>query len=575
MAFRTRPNAWWQQDSAATTQLTYALQLNPAPLTVSISGRDSILGSLEFVLTNPTSSTISLTSVTFTIQVGTTGSCLTTSTALVSTSVSDSTDWVINSPASIISGPAAYQLVSQTGSPVPLNPGASVVIEIFNFPTVENPGNTTISVKEVIGSSSGFTSFQVTTFPTGFYFNGLCATTVSGSQLVPVAQVATGSTVTLLWNCSVVDVTSFAIYYTNASQGQQQATPSDTGEWASPALTADTVFTVVVTVSIAGGAPLSAALTTAVSVQNPTLIATGITAGQATITGATTVGGTLGANAVTATGLTVSGSATADSLTTSGALNAATLAVTGQSNLGAVAAQAVSAASLTTSGGVSVGGTLTAVGINAGTISTSGAITVNGFISLNGSVMNNVSGPYNAANFANSASQVTLYTTNSTSDTIHATGIAAQVATSSDCGMATNGTFCTFSGSAMLTHLPTSIGHCVVTSPLSLHAELHLSGEASISGDHTRVSFEPAYIDMIAGGESYRVLISPLGRCPGLCVVEKNRHGFVVGVADGGHAEVAFDWLVIARKAKSAGSNEADELPERMPEIMSPVWPEN
>ena len=35
MAYITRPNSWVSQDAAATTQLTYALQLNPAPLTVS------------------------------------------------------------------------------------------------------------------------------------------------------------------------------------------------------------------------------------------------------------------------------------------------------------------------------------------------------------------------------------------------------------------------------------------------------------------------------------------------------------------------------------------------------------
>jgi len=43
-------------------RLTYALKLNPAPLTVSIAGRDPVLGSLEFVITNPTQLPIEVTS---------------------------------------------------------------------------------------------------------------------------------------------------------------------------------------------------------------------------------------------------------------------------------------------------------------------------------------------------------------------------------------------------------------------------------------------------------------------------------------------------------------------------------
>src|SRR5580698_6571338 len=81
MAFMTRPNSWIVQDEAPTTQLTYALKLNPAPLTVSIAGRDPVLGSLEFVITNPTLSPIEVTSITFTIQVGTQSTNLTPSTA--------------------------------------------------------------------------------------------------------------------------------------------------------------------------------------------------------------------------------------------------------------------------------------------------------------------------------------------------------------------------------------------------------------------------------------------------------------------------------------------------------------
>jgi hypothetical protein len=313
------------QDDASTTQLTFALQLNPAPLTVSISGRDPLLGSLQFVLTNPTASAISLNSVAFTIQVGTAGSNLTTTTANIGTSVSDSTNWQIQSPGIITSGPAVYTLSPQTGTSVSVASGASIVVEIYNFPTVENPGNTTIHAKETAGAI-GFTSFLVTTFPSGFYFNGLSVTVPNGSQLTPVAQVASGAPVTLVWNSSVVDLGSFTVLYSDAVKGQQQATPSDTGTWTSGVLTCDTDFTIVVTVSVAGGSPLIAALSTSVSVQNPSLIAASIT--TPSVIGPVTVSGAMQTDGITATGVTVNGNVsatgtlTAASETLSGGLTA-------------------------------------------------------------------------------------------------------------------------------------------------------------------------------------------------------------------------------------------------------------
>jgi hypothetical protein len=381
MPYITRPNSWVSQDTAATAQLTYGLQLNPAPLTVSISGRDPILGSLEFVITNPTSSAIALNSVAFTIQVGSTGSNLTTTTANVGTSVSDITDWQIQSPGTVTSGPAVYTLSPQTGQSVSVAPGASIIVEIYNFPTVENPGNTTITVKETAGTI-GFTSFLVTTFPSGFYFNGLSATVENGSQLVPAAQVATGAPVTLVWNSSVVDLASFTIYYSNAAQGQQSATPTDTGLWTSGPLTADTVFTIVVTVSISGGSPLTAALSTAVSVQNPSLIAASITAGTATVNGLLTVTGATQANAITATGLTVNGATSTGDLTSSG-----TLTVPGQSNLGAVGVGGnLNVTGNGTLGSANVSGALQAGSLSAGNASL-GYTTVNGLNASGGASM--------------------------------------------------------------------------------------------------------------------------------------------------------------------------------------------
>ncbi|MGD0735328.1 MAG: hypothetical protein ABR976_09285 [Terracidiphilus sp.] len=352
-----RPNSWVSQESTATTQLTYALQLNPAPLTVSLAGRDPVLGSLQFVLTNSTASPIAVSSVEFTIQTGVDGSDLTPSTAGVDTSISDPVNWQIQPPGDITSGPATYSLLPMTGSSVTIVSGASVVVEIFNFATVENPGNSTIAIKEVAGAI-GFTNFQVTTFPTGFYFNGLSATILSGSEFVPVAQVSAGATVTLVWNSSIVDLSSIAIYYSNAAQGQQKATPAEIGLWTSPTLTTDTVFTVVIDVSVAGGSPLTAALSTSVAIQNPALIAASVAAEQATVSGTLGVTGASTVGTLNASTLGVSGQSNLNNTSVSG-----TLSVTGASTVSALTVgSSFSASGLAMlTGGMQLGGPLAAL----------------------------------------------------------------------------------------------------------------------------------------------------------------------------------------------------------------------
>ena len=366
MEWRIKPNSWVAQEATSTTQLTYALQVNPAPITVSIPGEDPVLASLEWVITNPTSAALAVQSVAFTLVVGD-GASLTPTTAGITTAVSDPTTWTVVGPASpVTSGTATYTLEPVTGTDVSLDAGASVVVQLFQIQTNPTPGNSTIGIKEIVAGKPGFTNFQVTTFPTGFYFTGLIPTVQSGSALVPVAQITTGSTVTLVWNSSVVDTAAFTIYYSNAEQGQQTAKPSDVGEWTTGPLTSDTVFTAVVQVSVTGGQPLTAALMTSVAVQNPSLVAASINAGRATVSGAASIGGPLTANAITATGLTVNGTTSVGNFTSSGTVTVpgqstlGTLSVTGQTTLGAVSAQAVNAASLSTSGNINASGTVIA-----------------------------------------------------------------------------------------------------------------------------------------------------------------------------------------------------------------------
>ncbi|HEY8036866.1 MAG TPA: hypothetical protein VIF37_14895 [Methylobacter sp.] len=275
MSSITKPVFRVPEDSTPTTQLSYTLQVSPSPITVSIPQEDPILASLEFVVTNLTGSSLLVRSITFTIQVGP-GASLTPTTAGISTSVSDTTDWILTAPAAPVTcGSASYTLGPVCGSAISLAVGASVVVQISQIQTNFIPGNSTVEIKELIGSTPtfAFTRFVVTTFPDSFYFNGLAAALSSDKNLIPVAQVDTGSTVTLTWNSSVVDISAFTIYYSNASLGQQKATPSDIGEWTSPSLSSDTVFTVVVKTSVQGGQPLTSSLSTTVSVRNPSLVA--------------------------------------------------------------------------------------------------------------------------------------------------------------------------------------------------------------------------------------------------------------------------------------------------------------
>ncbi|HYI10875.1 MAG TPA: hypothetical protein VEK57_17580 [Thermoanaerobaculia bacterium] len=303
------PNSWITYDTESTTKLSYAFQVAPSPLVASVAGEDPTMASLQVVITNPTGVAITVNSVTFVVPIGT-GPSLMQTTANVETNVSDTIHWSFPPPSTTVTtGTFDFTLDPAAGTGVLFDAGASVVVEIYQFETVLAPTTASITVKEFLNDSGtpNFGPISVTTFPAGFFFNGLTASVPSGSGLTPVAQVAANTAVTLTWNSSVVETGKITILYTDAAEGQQSANPSDAGEWTSPGLTTDTVFTVSVEAAQIGGAPIVASMTTPVSVQNPALIAGSIAAGSATVTGTTTLSGATNANAIAATGLTVNG----------------------------------------------------------------------------------------------------------------------------------------------------------------------------------------------------------------------------------------------------------------------------
>jgi len=257
------------------TQLSYAPQVNPSPLTVG-SGN----GSLEIVITNPTKVGIDVKYVEFTIKVAGDASippypdstALTTTSADIKAIVSDS-NWTVEAPDTPVThGVARYKLKPMTGLSLEIPAGGAVVVQIYDFPINIVAGTSTIQIKESTAHGVASPSFTVTTFPWGFAFSDLTANVPDGSGWKPVAQVEKGNSVTLFWHGSVLDVASYTIYYAQ-SQGQQTRTPTKFGEWTSPELTEDTVFTLGVSTNNNVGEPLKASMSVAVSVSEPDLVA--------------------------------------------------------------------------------------------------------------------------------------------------------------------------------------------------------------------------------------------------------------------------------------------------------------
>src|ERR1700750_850405 len=180
----TRPNTWIVVSVDENTQLSYAPQVNPSPLTVGLSQ-----ASLEIVITNPTDQDIDVKSVQITIKVAgdekyppyPDSSALTTTTANVKAAVSD-TNWTGELlDGSITHGDARYKLKPLVGLTSKIPAGGSLVVQIYDFPANIVAGTSTVNIKEVTGKGVALPSFTVTTFPWGFAFSDLVASVHDGS----------------------------------------------------------------------------------------------------------------------------------------------------------------------------------------------------------------------------------------------------------------------------------------------------------------------------------------------------------------------------------------------------------
>lgn len=153
------------------------------------------------------------------------------------------------------------------------------------------------------------------------------------------------------------------------------------------------------------------------------------------------------------------------------------------------------------------------------------------------------------------------------------TGVYARVAQGSDWGLFTNGR----SGSdhIAVSHVETRNGHRVVTSPIVLAPEIHVSGRARLEDGRATVELDPEVTDMLArdGEDPYRVLVTPTTRCNGLAVTSKEAESFAVEELLDGSSDAEFDWLLIGHKRRELGAAEADELPDSLPDVLEPSVP--
>ncbi|HEX8830281.1 MAG TPA: hypothetical protein VF705_03900, partial [Longimicrobium sp.] len=241
------------------------------------------------------------------------------------------------------------------------------------------------------------------------------------------------------------------------------------------------------------------------NVNAATLAATGqASAGSLVVTGA----GALNGGASVQGGLRVTGGATADSA------SLGQLVVSGSTQLNN---------GLAVSGTVGVGGGVNVTGTAGVGYLRSGSGAFNGYITITNGGIWATQGNSNAGNYTNASSQYpTIYAKNTTARSNHwATGIYANVAGGSDWGLYTNGRIGTSNKTAAFTHIETRAGHRVVTSPLSLEVEIHLSGTGRLSGGRATVVLDPDVQDMIAAAGGYRVQLTPAGQCLGLCTTRK------------------------------------------------------
>jgi hypothetical protein len=404
---------------------------------------------------------------------------------------------------------------------------------------------------------SGTASIAVPKFPYGFFAGNLGTDKpmIENGQRPTLTWVGSNkATYKMLWSTQTQDVSNIRTW--SALSNPQ-----------SPALTDTTTFILQVSAQV-DGQTVTEYFSLTVVVANPSFTARDLTVLTTSALQGTATVGKVGASA----NLVVNGNVNATDITGTGN-------VTASKNVSGV--DVTASGNMKATGNVNVTGTLTTGGlgtipnlnvggtINAGKV-VGGSIQSNNGLQVNGNWLRVDVGDTAAGRFYNNSIAPIVDARNTHSKTDAVTGFYVSVATKYDWGVYSNGTVGSKSGSALLTHLPTRKGHRVVTSPLSVEAEVQASGSAKLTKGKATVQFEADVMDIILHNaeHTYRVLLTATGQCNGLAVVNKSGDSFIVEELNNGTSDASFDWFIIARKPEGLGAPNAATLPEKLPDLV-------
>lgn len=296
-------------------QLSYSIQTDPPLVQVSVPGAQSSVALLTVTIVNNSQAVVVISAITVSLPLGDDASGLVVDVSGVTPTVAPSNQWAVNPPSLSEDPTAPFTILPQASASAPLAPGAAIILSLAGAAISHATGTASIVIEESSLSGQGSTALAVTKYPAGFFFDGLLVNVPNGSELQPVAQVPYKTSVTLSWNVSALNPTAIAIFY-SSNQGQQGPYhPSAINQWTTPApIVADTIFTVIVQTSAATGQPVTTALSTSVSVQQPDAVLNQVQAQTLAVAQATTLSGPLSAQK----GVAVTKGLVTDSLQASG-----------------------------------------------------------------------------------------------------------------------------------------------------------------------------------------------------------------------------------------------------------------
>jgi hypothetical protein len=574
------------QDSS--TLLTYSLMTTPAPVQVSPSSTSPSLATLTYVVSCPRSiGAVNVAQIIIILPVDakvsepdpTNLAAVAPPKSSASISSTGTDEWKFD----VGVAPNIFIFTPKDDTPVHVTL-QSLTITFTGIQVNALVGTALVKISEWAASGNGTpppvtdpplgtASIAVPKFPYGFF---------AGNLGTDKPMIENGQRPTLTWVGSK-NATYKMLGSTQTQDVSNIRTWSASSNPQSPALTDTTTFILQVSAQ-EGGQTVTEYFSLTVIVANPSFTARDLTVlTTAALQGTATVGkvgapanlvvnGNVNASDITGTGnVTASKNVSGVDVTASGNMKATGNVngtdITATGNLSASKNLNVTG-TLTTSGlgtipNLNVGGT-----INAGRV-VGGSLQSNGGLQVYGTMRVDV-GDTAAAGFYNNSSAPVVYARNTHSNRGAITGLNVLVGSNYDYGVSSNGYVGSYSGSALLTHLPTRNGHRVVTSPLSVEAEVQASGSAKLTKGKATVQFEADVMDMILHNaeHTYRVLLTATGQCNGLAVVNKSGDSFIVEELNNGTSDASFDWFIIARKPEELGAPNAATLPEKLPDLV-------